>query len=232
MNYFARFERNTTGRDFVVGDIHGCFTRLEEMLFQIGFDWMNDRLFSVGDLVDRGPESPDAIHWVSKHNFFAVKGNHEMMLKQALDAPSTRGVHVSNGAKWFYELDGDRQFSHSNVLSGLPFAIEIDTPRGKVGLVHAECPLNDWNAFLEQLPTDGHLQDMALWARVRVRGLNPVKIKNVELVISGHTPLKEVKLVENSMFIDTGAVFSTKGGFFTVVDITNDVIYSEQRSAG
>lgn len=230
MTYFARFARNTVGRDFVVGDIHGCFTRLDAMLDLIGFDRSVDRLFSVGDLVDRGPESAEAINWIGAHWFFGVKGNHEAMLKWALSSDTTREVHISNGAKWFYELDGDRQFTHSNVLNELPYAIEIDTPRGKVGLVHAECPLNDWDAFIEQLPTDGHLQDMALWARVRVRGHNPVKIANVELVISGHTPLKAVKTVENSMFIDTGACF--KDGFFTVVGITNDVIYSEQRSAG
>ena len=52
-----RFAQNTVGRDFAVGDIHGCFTELQRGLEAIGFDPSTDRLFSVGDLVDRGPES-------------------------------------------------------------------------------------------------------------------------------------------------------------------------------
>ena len=52
-----RLAQNTVGRDIAVGDIHGCFTELQRGLDTIGFDPCTDRLFSVGDLVDRGPES-------------------------------------------------------------------------------------------------------------------------------------------------------------------------------
>ena len=53
---FLKVPRNALGRDFAVGDVHGCFTRLQQGLDQLGFDPTRDRLFSVGDLVDRGPE--------------------------------------------------------------------------------------------------------------------------------------------------------------------------------
>lgn len=222
MKHVVRFTRNEKGRDFVVGDIHGCFTRLETFANAIGFDAKADRLFSVGDLVDRGPESYRALEFLDWPHCFAVRGNHEAMTRRDVMA---KDVHISNGGKWFYALDSTQQDTFRRVFAELPFAIEIETARGLVGLVHAECPLNDWSAFVRQLPDDGHLQDMALWARVRVRGINPVKIANVELVLSGHTPLKDVKVVENSMFIDTGACF--KDGFFTIVDITNDIVYQE-----
>ena len=52
----ARFEENATGRDFVVGDLHGMFSHLEALLNEVAFDESADRLFSVGDLIDRGPE--------------------------------------------------------------------------------------------------------------------------------------------------------------------------------
>ncbi|MCA4078770.1 metallophosphoesterase, partial [Pseudomonas kurunegalensis] len=52
-----RFAANRAGRDFAVGDIHGHFTRLQAALDSAGFDPAIDRLFSVGDLVDRGPDS-------------------------------------------------------------------------------------------------------------------------------------------------------------------------------
>ena len=51
------FEENRQGRDFVVGDVHGEFGVLENALEQIQFDFQVDRLFCVGDLIDRGPQT-------------------------------------------------------------------------------------------------------------------------------------------------------------------------------
>ena len=60
-------ERNgaTGGRDWVVGDVHGCFTTLREALLAIDFEHGRDRLFSVGDLIDRGPNSIEALEWLA-----------------------------------------------------------------------------------------------------------------------------------------------------------------------
>lgn len=47
---------NTTGRDFVVGDVHGEYTKLMEGMARLDFSpGAGDRLFAVGDLIDRGP---------------------------------------------------------------------------------------------------------------------------------------------------------------------------------
>lgn len=46
----AKVARNRRGRDFVVGDVHGCLRTLEHVLREVGFDEDRDRLFSVGDL--------------------------------------------------------------------------------------------------------------------------------------------------------------------------------------
>lgn len=51
------FEINEVGKDFIVGDIHGCLDQLKFQLSVTGFDKSKDRLFSVGDLIDRGPDS-------------------------------------------------------------------------------------------------------------------------------------------------------------------------------
>lgn len=61
-----RFAANTAGRDIAVGDIHGHLTRLVHALAEIKFDESVDRLFSVGDLVDRGPECEDVINVVEQ----------------------------------------------------------------------------------------------------------------------------------------------------------------------
>ena len=55
------FTANAHGRDFVVGDVHGCFRTLERALTELQFDPTRDRLFGVGDLVARGPHSLEAV---------------------------------------------------------------------------------------------------------------------------------------------------------------------------
>ena len=55
MEVIQRFARNATGRDFAVGDIHGCFARLRAALDAAGFDESSgDRLFSVGGWLAEG----------------------------------------------------------------------------------------------------------------------------------------------------------------------------------
>lgn len=77
---------NQQGRDFVVGDLHGCFDLLDRLLETVRFDPVCDRLFSVGDLVDRGPDSLRSLEFLEAPWFFAVKGNHETMLLECFEA--------------------------------------------------------------------------------------------------------------------------------------------------
>ena len=65
---------NTTGTDYVVGDIHGHVTQLLNNLEDIGFNKGCDRLICVGDLIDRGPESIEAIELLDEPWFYAVMG--------------------------------------------------------------------------------------------------------------------------------------------------------------
>lgn len=71
---------NTQGTDYVVGDLHGCFQLLQDALDKVFFDPACDRLFSVGDLVDRGPDSLKCLQLLAEPWFHAVMGNHEAML--------------------------------------------------------------------------------------------------------------------------------------------------------
>ena len=77
-NLTRQIEANGCGRDFVVGDVHGCFRTLERLLDDIAFEPDRDRLFSVGDLIDRGPHSLEAIEWLMERRIeAATMGNHE-----------------------------------------------------------------------------------------------------------------------------------------------------------
>ena len=60
------------GRDWVVGDVHGCFHTLRQALIDTGFEHGRDRLFSVGDLINRGPNSIEALEWLDDERFEAV----------------------------------------------------------------------------------------------------------------------------------------------------------------
>jgi len=65
---------NTLGRDFIVGDLHGCRSLLEDLLAEVAFDGARDRLFSVGDLVDRGPDSEGCLELLKEPWFYPVLG--------------------------------------------------------------------------------------------------------------------------------------------------------------
>lgn len=71
---------NQRGRDFVVGDLHGCFDLLDRLLETVRFDPGCDRLFSVGGLVDYGPDSLRSLEFLAAPWFYAVQGTHEHML--------------------------------------------------------------------------------------------------------------------------------------------------------
>jgi hypothetical protein len=76
----ARYATNTRGRDFVVGDLHGCRALLDRLLREVNFRPESDRLFSVGDLIDRGPESMSCLDLLDEPWCHGVLGNHEVML--------------------------------------------------------------------------------------------------------------------------------------------------------
>ena len=71
-----RLPENTLGRDFVIGDIHGAFSVVVEAIKLVQFDPKKDRLFSLGDTIDRGPESRRAQRFLSTPWVHAIRGNH------------------------------------------------------------------------------------------------------------------------------------------------------------
>ncbi len=213
MEFIKRYEKNTVGRDFVIGDIHGEFLKLEHQLINIGFDKAVDRLFSVGDLVDRGPQSDDAVYYLVKERwFYSVRGNHEQMLVDSMSEGATRDaylLHYCNGGEWFYGLPSIEQQCTAAVFKDLPLAIEVDTDEGLVGLIHAEVPLDDWNLFKSLYDSNiDYFESIAQWSRKRISNRSTTPVVGVEKVFVGHTPVKNAPLqLGNVFYIDSGAVF-------------------------
>lgn len=72
--------------DYIVGDIHGCIEELKRLLDRVAFDPGHDKLWSVGDLVGRGPHSKQVLEFVVELGdaFGCVLGNHDLHLLSVL----------------------------------------------------------------------------------------------------------------------------------------------------
>lgn len=100
------FKKSTKGRDFVVGDLHGCYDEFMSQLNGVDFNYSIDRMFSVGDLIDRGKDSMKCLELTREKWFHAVRGNHEQMLIDGYYKGGDHSViHRFNGGEWFYQLD-------------------------------------------------------------------------------------------------------------------------------
>ena len=101
MSLHEWFPLNEKGRDFIVGDIHGCLDLFLDKLKEIDFDFEKDRMFSVGDLVDRGPNSLDCLKLIRSDWFHSVRGNHEDMLIGCVLHNSWNWDNwMANGGNW------------------------------------------------------------------------------------------------------------------------------------
>lgn len=83
-------------RTIIIGDIHGCYTELLELLTKINFS-PEDILISVGDIVDRGPDSEKVVDFFkSTPNAYVVFGNHERKICKIIEGIGTlRGVRFT-----------------------------------------------------------------------------------------------------------------------------------------
>ncbi|MFL9904649.1 metallophosphoesterase [Paraburkholderia fungorum] len=222
--YVHRYTQNTVGRDFAVGDIHGAFSALEAALEQIGFDETVDRLFSVGDLVDRGPESERALEFIAKPWFHAVQGNHEDMAIRYV-TPGNRDPHhyAANGGAWLIGKTMPEQQEYAIELAALPYAIEVETADGLIGIVHADVSGKTWGDMLQRfacVTSNNKLRaitDNVLWCRDRIQAEDVSGVADLRAMVVGHTPLKRPAVLGNVYHIDTGAVF--REGYFTFLDL-------------
>ena len=75
-------EKNS--KTWVIGDIHGEYDKLKRLLELIEFDYENDQLISLGDIVDRGPNSYECVEELLKiKNLIALRGNHDEAFRES-----------------------------------------------------------------------------------------------------------------------------------------------------
>ena len=70
------------GRTIAIGDVHGCAREFEKLLKKLK-PQKSDRIIQLGDLINKGPDSHEAIELARAHDIQTIMGNHEMRLLRA-----------------------------------------------------------------------------------------------------------------------------------------------------
>ena len=197
------------------------------------FDPELDRIFSVGDLIDRGPDSPEALGWLSEPWFHAVRGNHEQMLIDCVSGTGDVARHTRNGGAWLYQQTTRVQHEFCKALQELPLIIEVDLLDGrKIGIVHAEAPLadtdDDWQKVKDVL--SGHFGEdrrqqalkTALYARGKIEQQNNEPIRGISQLYVGHSTVSNVTRLGNVVYTDTGCSFHD--GALSLIELNAETI--------
>lgn len=222
MSLVKIWDKEIKSKLYAVGDIHGCYNLLMNRLNEIGFDFENDLLVAVGDLVDRGTQNLECIELLSKPWFTSVKGNHEDLCIGGLHDESYKRCHIENGGEWFYMLDGQKMHDIAKTFDALPVVLEVNHNGKKFGFVHGHIEQNDWDEFKGSFKTIGRstVAKRAMWCRERLNleTLEYTHVSGVDAVIMGHTVTQKPCKRDNCYWIDTGAVH---WGTLTILDLEN-----------
>ncbi|EKM4698512.1 protein-serine/threonine phosphatase [Enterobacter roggenkampii] len=212
---YQRIEGGMWRHVWVVSDIHGCYQRLMDELKRRHFNPYEDLLISVGDMIDRGPDSVKSLQLINEKWFRAVRGNHEQMALDSLDN-NDFSLWTMNGGIWFRQLERDQQQLAQSLLEAchdLPHIIEITCANGLNVIAHADYPAAEYRW---QKPVSAQ---RVLWDRDRLTGFMVGKgqsISGADHFWFGHTPVDRRYDFDNLHYIDTGAVFD---GYFTLAQL-------------
>ncbi|WP_407222372.1 protein-serine/threonine phosphatase [Enterobacter roggenkampii] len=212
---YGRIDGRKWRHVWVVSDIHGCYQRLMDELKRRHFNPYEDLLISVGDMIDRGPDSVKSLQLINEKWFRAVRGNHEQMALDSLDN-NDFSLWTMNGGIWFRQLERDQQQLALSLLEAchdLPHIIEITCANGLNVIAHADYPGAE---YCWQKPVSAQ---RVLWDRDRLMGFMVGKgqgISGADHFWFGHTPVDRRYDFDNLHYIDTGAVFD---GYFTLAQL-------------
>ncbi len=196
------------GKIFAIGDIHGCFDKLRELMNLLDIDDRKDTLIFLGDYIDRGPASYEVVSYLITlrkrfKKLIFLKGNHEEMLLKYLQG-TNRLTYLANGGQ--QTIDSYIQAGRSPATGLVPEdhldfynSLDLFYQTDNYLFVHA--------GLLDKIPIEKQRIEDLLWIRNRF-------IKSAydfgRQVVFGHTPLPEPLVQSNKIGIDTGAVYGNK----------------------
>jgi serine/threonine protein phosphatase 1 len=201
------------GRTLVISDIHGCLKTFQYLLQEGLYLAKEDKLYLLGDYIDRGPDSKGVIdHIISLsqkgYQIYPIRGNHEQLLLDAYHGiPFVEKTWLKNGGARTLESFDVVQvkkipLEYISFLSSLKNYVELEN----FILVHAGLNFNISNPFDDQ--------ESMLW--IREYTVAPEKI-NDKILVQGHTPtsLENIKksIIDRKttyrIFLDNGCVYSS-----------------------
>jgi protein phosphatase len=219
-------KKDQTGPFDIIGDVHGCYDELCELLTTIGYEvdtanYMakapeNRRAIFLGDLCDRGPKNIEVLrmvmNMVQAGSAFCIAGNHDVKLLKKLKGSEVQLTHGLD--KTVEQLEAqDTEFiaQVKNFIDGLISHYVFD--QGKLVVAHAgliEKYQGRGSGRVRQFclygDTTGETDEYGL--PVRLPWANEYRGK--ALVVFGHIPSREVQIINNTACIDTGCVFGGK----------------------
>lgn len=225
--------RDIRGPFDIIGDIHGCASELRTLLTELGWQLQFDgeqavgathpagrQALFVGDLVDRGPDTPGVLRlvmgMVAAGDALCVSGNHEAKLVRALRGAKVKVAHGL--AESLAQLEAEPEEFRAAALDfmdGLISHYVLDD--GKLVIAHAGLKeayhgrsSGRVRAFALYGDTTGETDDYGLpvrypWAQ---------EYRGQAMVVYGHTPVPEAEWINNTICLDTGVVF---GGALTAL---------------
>lgn len=220
--------KNEQGRDFAVGDLHGCLDELRVLLEHVGFDTRRDRLVAVGDLIDRGMKSVGCLTLLEQPWFFSVLGNHEKVLldyRQAANSQQQSEIAQRwriMGGGWFFELDDTMQYRCQQLAMMLPWVIKLTVDHVDYCVIHAEVPpeIGCFETFLAGLKSgDPVSRQSCLSGRRRNRAKYDGRIVDVDYVLCGHTPGEGARHLGNMCNLDYGAFDIANRGALCLLEL-------------
>jgi protein phosphatase len=221
--------RNEHGPFDIIGDVHGCFDELVELLRTLGYlvETEEDATFKVqpppgrkaiflGDLVDRGPKTPDVLRlvmsMVASDAALCVPGNHDTKLLRKLRG---RDVQITHGlAESLEQLASETPEFREKAMAfidGLVSHYVLDD--GRLVVAHAGMKA----AF--QGRSSARVRDFALYGETTgetdafglpVRYNWASEYRGKATVVYGHTPVAEPEWLNGTINVDTGCVFGGK----------------------
>lgn len=202
-------------RTIVIGDLHGCYDELLDLLDKVSFA-SEDRLICVGDLITKGPKNREVLdRFMSDPQFTAVMGNHDLAIRRRWNGekfklkPSQKPTHK--------ELKKDKE-RYVPFLNSLPFFIDLGTHL----VVHAG--LRPGIELYSQTTED--MTELRSLGEDRASRKGPPwydVYDEEKIVLFGHWPAAEPRRGKKAIGLDTGCVY---GGQLTAYIIETGEVTS------
>lgn len=212
-------------RRIIIGDIHGNYDGLIALLDMVA-PGIDDMVYFLGDLIDRGPKSSQVVEFVRNSPYQCVMGNHEHMMIQALSDTELKHEawphwYNSGGLETVesYRKTGAMPYDDLEWMRSLPLYLDL----GNIWLVHG--------GINPKLPIERQTSHECCWIRHEFHSVKKPYFSD-KLIIIGHTitftfdDVEPGELVcgQGWLGIDTGA-YHSHSGWLTGLDADNNIIY-------